>query len=235
MVSVLDDDGVPSASGPLVVDRLGAGRLVLVSDGVPVWLAAEAAPVVAVVSNAKDPYSGAARARKALLDRVCFESAGSRVVPVDLRDFVGDPDGVRRVLDGVDVVWVGGGNSFWLAYLMGCVGFRAVVSELLSSGGTYAGESAGAMVAGSSLVGSEPFDRPAAVPAGGVLELLRLVPEMVLPHADRGEYRARVAECVALHQPSGRDVLCVEDGVAVVVESGCRSVRLSPAVAPAGL
>ncbi|HET9850808.1 MAG TPA: Type 1 glutamine amidotransferase-like domain-containing protein [Candidatus Saccharimonadales bacterium] len=56
-----------------------------------------------------------------------------------------------RVLQAVDAVFVGGGNTFYLSYWMQKAGLFDILSELLNTT-VYAGISAGSMVAGQSLV-----------------------------------------------------------------------------------
>ncbi len=57
---------------------------------------------------------------------------------------------IKDILQGVDAIFIGGGNSFYLSYWMQKTGLFDLLPELLSTK-VYAGISAGSMIAGSSL------------------------------------------------------------------------------------
>jgi dipeptidase E len=60
-------------------------------------------------------------------------------------------DALREALETTDVIFVGGGNTFYLSYWMQKSGLASMLPELLKTK-VYAGISAGSMVAGTSLV-----------------------------------------------------------------------------------
>lgn len=77
------------------------------------------------------------------VDKSIFEEAGFEVIMIDLES----TQDLERVFDGVDVIYVKGGNSFYLLNAMRQSGFDLFVEELLEKGLIYLGESAGAYVA----------------------------------------------------------------------------------------
>lgn len=106
---------------------------------------------------------------------------------VDLRNF-SDSSALAGQLAGYDMRWVMGGNTFCLRYEMRRSGFEKALPLLLRQGIVYAGESAGAVVAGTSLTGIEAADDPefAETP---IKEGLGLVPYFVLPHVDSEDFK----------------------------------------------
>lgn len=72
-------------------------------------------------------------------------------------------DELRQALEPTDVIFVGGGNSFYLSYWMQKSGLANMLPELLKNK-VYAGISAGSMMAGSSLVlASQAIKNPVAL------------------------------------------------------------------------
>ncbi len=110
--------------------------------------------------------------------------AGERL---DLRDYFGDPTGLRARLHGLDLVWVTGGNAFVLRRAMRQSGFDDIIVELVEADRlVYGGFSAGAVVAAPSLEGIQLMDDPSEVPAGYQREIvwdgLGLIDHAIVPH-----------------------------------------------------
>lgn len=63
-----------------------------------------------------------------------------------------DEKGVREMLEGYDIVYVEGGNSFYLLKAVRESGFETVIKELIANGVVYIGSSAGSYIACPSIV-----------------------------------------------------------------------------------
>lgn len=92
-------------------------------------------------------------------------------------------ESIKNELERFDVIWVNGGNTFYLLDQVRKSGFDKAVTDLLSMGKTYLGVSAGSIIAGPSieLAGWNPdWDKNDAgiVDFGG----LNLVDFVVSPH-----------------------------------------------------
>ncbi len=124
----------------------------------------------AIIANGFDGASQAAREiyRADVFDPVAvLGSLGIAAEDLDLRAYFGDADGLRRRLAAFDLVWVMSGNAFILRRAMKKSRFDAVVLDLLEQDNLiYAGDGAGAMVAGPTLHGVELVDDPFEVPDG---------------------------------------------------------------------
>lgn len=206
------------------------GVLVLSSRGVPVAVADHARGTnAALISNAMDCAGPGRRADKHRRDTTALTAAGFTTAPLDLRrHHHTQPDRLREALDGVDVVWLGGGNTFGLLHQMHRSGFAALLPELLDDGVLYAGESAGAVAAGSSLDGVDRVDDPRASP-DPTLPPLGLVDYLPWPHWRPGPDPQDLDQ---RHYPmpgTTAPLYRLRDGEHLVVTDGLTRLGLGPA------
>ena len=141
----------------------------------------------ALIENGADDEEGEPRwvrnARQSLVD------AGMAVTRVDLRDYLahGMTAKLEEVFDRQDVIWVGGGNTFYLNWILHKSGAAKIITRLVEAGTIYGGGSAGAIVAGPTVEGFEEADdasfAPELIPDG-----LRLIDTVILPHWGRNDY-----------------------------------------------
>ena len=170
---------------------------------------------VAFVPTAGDPYEDKWFVNN---DRDSIIEAGCELIEVDLKNkTVEDLD---QLLDGCDIVYVCGGNTFYLLEKMRASGFDKIISALVERGVIYAGASAGAIVAGPSIEPIKSLDHPDE--ASGLISYdgLGLVDFLILPHYDKEKYAAghKVAEEEC--QRKGIKAVPLNDGQSVVVEDG---------------
>lgn len=110
---------------------------------------------------------------------------GARVAIISLADL--SHEEIMTQLEPVDVIFVGGGNTFYLSWLMKEKDMASILSELLRTK-VYAGISAGSMVATASLatasqaVYAEEVRNDLGPHGRSCSETLRLVPFLVRPH-----------------------------------------------------
>jgi len=67
---------------------------------------------------------------------------------VDLRNWRNKREALREKLASKDVIWLGGGNTYYLRWILKETGADDIIINLVQQGKVYAGWSAGAMVAG---------------------------------------------------------------------------------------
>jgi len=165
---------------------------------------------VAVIPNAKDYYAERARNLKVAELVRYMEELGLHVEVVDLRDY-DNPETLKEKLAVHDLIWAMGGNTYMLRYEMRRSGFEAIIKELMENGVVYGGDSAGALVAGTSIAGVESADEPEF--AEEVIEDgLQLVPFAILPHVDNPEFVDVLPVFRNLHQ----SVIELKDSQAVI-------------------
>lgn len=176
---------------------------------------------IALISNAKDYYAPRARHIKTQKAIDFFADLGVRTInEIDLRkyDTAGD---LEKDLDSYDLIWANGGNTFMLRYEMRRSGFDEAIRQLLERGATYGGESAGAIVAGTDLRGTEPADEP-EFSEEIIWEGMGLVDTFVSVHIDNPQFADIMAAAGAMHGEGA--VVSLKDSQALLVRHGERIV-----------
>ncbi len=150
-------------------------------------------PRIAVIGNAWDPYLNDRKKKEVTLTLKRLSDIGTLPEEIDLRVIVRDDGGLENILSGFDGIYVTGGNSFYLDYILRRTGMDAWLRSA-SKGFVYAGASAGAVVAGTTLQGIQHLDDPAVVqePSFGGMGL---VPFGIIPHWGSAKYGEKLRAC----------------------------------------
>lgn len=159
-----------------------ADRLVAMSGGLGARMA--------IITNALDyiPLEAQLEYTRTKFDPVAyFVEHGFDPMLLDLRFYFGRPSALREVLLRHQVIWALGGNAFLLRRAMRESAFDEMVYGLLSEGLVYAGWSAGACVAGTSLRPISLMDDPDVTAPGyrsieTIWDGLGLLPFSIVPH-----------------------------------------------------
>ena len=169
---------------------------------------------VALISNAKDYY--VERPRTCTINKTLgyFDALGFQTSNIDLRDYTSSEMLVRN-LQGYDLIWASGGNTFMLRHEMKRSGFDQAIRELLDAGKVYGGESAGAIVAGKSLHGIEYADEKEFAEEI-IWDGIGLVDSFVLPHVGSADFATAVEEARAIHL-NKLDIVELTDSQAYIV------------------
>jgi dipeptidase E len=131
----------------------------------------------AAITNAADVETDAQGWVKASVD-----SLGCHVEIVDLRPNP-EPESLRTRLSGKDLIWLCGGNQYYLRWILRESGADEIIRELVTAGTVFAGWSAGAVVAGPTLRFMEHLEDLGVVP-DIIPDGLNLTDAVVLPHFD---------------------------------------------------
>ena len=105
---------------------------------------------------------------------------------------------IHDVIEASDIIYVGGGNSFLLLQEMRRSGADTIITEAVTNGKPYIGESAGAVVAGPDIGYIRDMDDAKAAP---------LLHDSRGPRPQGRQNRPSIRRCVRPahhHQPSGR-------------------------------
>lgn len=121
-----------------------------------------------VIMNAVDWSDDKERINKGLNDQIdVLKSLGFDPEQIDLRDYFGKSDELKKHLANFGMVWVYGGNTFILKRAYEQSGFGNIIKEMiLKSEIVYAGFSAGVVILSKSMKGLEIVDDPQIVPEG---------------------------------------------------------------------
>lgn len=166
---------------------------------------------VAFIPTAADPYPDKWFVD---VDRKAFEEKGFIIQDVDLNNK--DKDTLRKELADVEVIFVAGGNTFYLLEKVRESGFDEVLKEFVDKGVIYVGSSAGAALVGPDIAPVAPIDDPSKAKLDST-KGVGLVDFVVLPHYGNEKYKPKYEEIEKKF--SGKyDLIKITDQEAVVVE-----------------
>jgi dipeptidase E len=143
--------------------------------------------------------------------------AGLRVNIVDLAH--AGRDMIARGLEECEVIWVAGGNSFYLLQELRRSGAGQLIARLVDRGKTYVGVSAGAVVASPDIAYIEPMDSRQVAPELNDTKGLSLTGFRIIPHVGNAlvgraakAIKAKESELHPMHDVSDAEALIVDDG-----------------------
>lgn len=188
-------------------------------------------PRVGLVLNALDNVV-TARADWRQRQGAALSALGFEVQEIDLRRFFGAPDRLAETLEGLDALWINGGNTFILRRAMRESGFDGLIGGMLREDRiAYGGFSAGVVVLHQSLKGLEtvddPDDVPEGYPAATPWDGLGILPFSVVVHYRSGHSESEAVEDeVRFYEENDIPYRTLRDGEAFVVEGGFDTLRL---------
>lgn len=136
-------------------------------------------------------------------------------------------DQLEEILEGVDVIIVGGGNTFYLLSETIRTNFGHWVKKLVAKGTWYVGASAGAALAGVTIEPIKYMDNPEKAPFLKAYSGLGLVDFFILPHL--GQVRYGEAFEKAQKDCHERNIQCIAitDEQSILVEGDSRKIVIS--------
>jgi len=142
---------------------------------------------------------------------------------IDLRKFVNDEMSLSEIMKSVDIIWVGGGNMYYLRYLLQITKADKIIKKLVTSGKVYCGWSAGGCVVGPTLLDGENMDDISKAPEL-IYDGINLVDFVMIPHIDNEYFSNQAKEWSK--KLEGRKIKTVQlmDNQAIVVEDN--SIRI---------
>ena len=123
---------------------------------------------VGIIMNAVDWSDDKERVTRSLNDQIdVFKSLGFNPEQIDLRNYFGKSDELKKHLTSFGMIWIYGGNTFVLKRAYEQSGFGKIIKEMiLKDEIVYAGFSAGVVILSKSMKGLEIVDDPNIVPEG---------------------------------------------------------------------
>jgi dipeptidase E len=177
---------------------------------------------IGLIENATDIIPGSDSwlegIRKSLTDQ------GFSLEVIDLRLWTDGHDGLYDILMDKDVIWVGGGHTYYLRWILRASGADRIITDLVDQGKVYAGWSAGAVVAGPSIrffdaMGDDPKDAPELIEEG-----LSLCPLVIVPHIDHPDFMEGAKKTSQKLQEAGFEVCELKDDQAFVVQNQLQKI-----------
>jgi dipeptidase E len=168
---------------------------------------------VAFITTAADPYEDKSFLE---LDRNKLLEMGFSVTDVDLK--VTQNSELEKILNAVELIFVAGGNTFYLLDQARKSGFAAIVKKCIENGTIYVGSSAGSALCCPTIEHAKEFDDPALAPdLNGDFTGLNLIPEILIPHAQKEKYFDRITRARTTMEANGFNVVTLTDEQVFVV------------------
>ena len=146
-------------------------------------------------------------------DRGKFIELGFQLEDFDLKGK--SEEEVRATLSKADIIFVSGGNTFYLLEKVKQSGFDKVLRKLKASDKIYIGSSAGSVIVGPNTEPIKDFDDPSAADLDSY-EGIGLVDFVVLPHWGKEKYAVK-QEAVIKEFGNKYKLKPIKDGEMVVV------------------
>lgn len=179
-------------------------------------------PRVLMIHNASD-YKGAEFVTKRNEDDAVLNQYDIDVQSVDLRKFESDKKALETVVEKVDAIFMGGGNTFYLRYWLQKTGADEILTQQAKKGLVLGGGSAGAIVISPSLSYFDAADDPTEAPEA-VWDGLGLVDFEPLPHADSEKYGDITQTIKKSFEEDGKEAISLNDDQAIIIDGAKRRI-----------
>ncbi|WEV64621.1 Type 1 glutamine amidotransferase-like domain-containing protein [Bifidobacterium sp. ESL0732] len=124
---------------------------------------------------------------------------------------------IRYILSTCNIIWVGGGNSFFLLHELNRSKAAEIIVEEVAKGKTYVGVSAGAVVAGPDIDYIGEMDERGAAPSLQDMTGLHLVDFRVIPHLDSPTMGRAARTIAAAERKEGHLIHTLRNAWTVIV------------------
>ncbi len=166
---------------------------------------------LAFIPTAADPYPADSRPWMDS-DRVKLIEMGFAVTDYDLKNK--NVDILRSELSPFHVIFVAGGNTYYLLNEVKKSGFDIVIKELIDKGTVYIGSSAGSVIMCRTIDHTRKIEHPESVPDLKDYSALNLTDKLIAPHYGNPKYRERYEQ---IKSEWGDKILLLRDDQAVIV------------------
>lgn len=174
---------------------------------------------IALIENAADNYGG----DRSWVDdaRNAIECLGVQLNLIDLRDYATNikKEPLMYALKNNDVIWIGGGNVYYLRWIMAKTNADVIIRRLIRGGTIYAGTSAGAIIAGPTIECFEEADDPSDAPEK-MLEGLKVLDFIPIPHWDDKKYGPKVKKAAKNLEKLGFSTVSIKENQALIIDGG---------------
>lgn len=166
-----------------------------------------------LIFHAKDYKPEAEREEKLKEAITHFENFG---IAVEVINLFSQP--TLEQLLAYDVLWLNGGNTFYLRWAIAESGSEELLKDAFNQGVIYAGDSAGAVIAGSTIDKYETADNPTVAPYK-VSAGLNYFKIGLIPHWGSEEYAAVLSSIEESFKNDGYETIRMTDNGYVLIEN----------------
>ena len=127
-------------------------------------------------------------------------------------------DWLSKELEGVDAIFVAGGNTFYLLEKSIESGFINIVRKFVDEGKWYIGSSAWSVIACPSIEYISSIDSPNKWPNLNSFDAFHLIDISILPHFDNPKFKAKI-DAILQKYPDVKDrSVTLQDNQALIVD-----------------
>lgn len=124
---------------------------------------------------------------------------------------------LQEQLKDVDVIFVAGGNTFYLLEKTLASGFDKIARKLVENGKYYIGSSAGSVLAGLSIEPVKLLDDPSKAQNLKSFEGLKLIDKIILPHYGNEKYQDKMNQILKDYSDVKDKIIKLTDNQAVII------------------
>ncbi|MDO8471940.1 MAG: Type 1 glutamine amidotransferase-like domain-containing protein [bacterium] len=169
---------------------------------------------IAFITTAANPYPKKMQAFTEKAKKL-FDEWQATVTYVSLEDYRGRPEALEKILRQNDLIWLAGGNCYYLRYWMRESGFDQILPKLLADNVVVAGESAAAMVMGSTIKYAHDLQEPENGPEI-IQDGLGVVDYNIVPHVDSPKHSKEMRKMADRLKHEGYKTLLLSDEEAII-------------------
>jgi dipeptidase E len=155
-------------------------------------------------------------------DKLALTQLGFKPNTVDLKDK--SESVLRSELIDCDVIFVSGGNTYYLLEHAQKSGFLKIARDRVNSGVVYIGSSAGSVLASPSIEHIEDLDDQSKAQLED-FKSLGLIQQRILPHAGEPKYESKFAKIISHWQHDPYPMLPLRNDQVLIVEADKQRVE----------
>jgi dipeptidase E len=156
-------------------------------------------------------------------DRQSLVDAGFQMTDFSL---VGKSEAeVKTMLSETDIIFMSGGNTFFLLQEIRKSGFDKLIDGAIKQGKIYIGSSAGSVVAGPDISGVAGLDDPADAPELKDFKGLGLIDIVIFPHWGSPHFQNRYEKVMKASYKRGQKILVLTDDQYLLVKDNAYSIE----------
>lgn len=167
---------------------------------------------IAFIPTAADPYENKYFVD---IDRDELLRLGFKVIDINI---VGKTeDTLQKLIQNVDILFVSGGNTFYLLEKTRESGFDQVVKNHVAHGKWYIGSSAGSVLVGENIEPVKLIDDPSKATHLTTFEGLKLIDRIILPHFGNEKYQEKIQQILVHFAHLKNSIITLTDDQAVMI------------------
>jgi len=124
---------------------------------------------------------------------------------------------LQKLIKNVDVIFVSGGNTFYLLDKVIESGFDKVIKAHVKKDKYYIGSSAGSVLAGTSIEPVKLLDDPSKGPNLKSLDGLKLIDKIILPHYGNKKYENKFKQILKDYAHLQNKIITLTDNQALII------------------